>query len=127
MTPARSTTLPALLADAVLVLHVLVVVFAVGGAFLMIVDPLYAALHVPLVAWVGYVNLTRGTCPLTPLEQRLRAMAGERSYSTTWTRRYLQPIVRPVGLPRRLELVAGVSILVWNAIVYAALLYLRQS
>lgn len=35
---------------------------------------------------------------------------------------YIGPLVYPRGMPRQLELMAGVSILAWNALVYAAVL-----
>ena len=123
MTKRRSPTLAAIAADAVLVIHVLVAAFAVGGAFLALISPLYAIVHVPVVLWVGLVNLARWTCPLTPLEKWLRSAAGQEPYDTTWTRRYCEPIIRPCGLPRNLELIAGVSILLWNGLLYAWLLF----
>ncbi len=118
----RSLKLAAIAADAVLATHVLVAAFAVGGAFLVLISPLYAIAHIPVVLWVGLVNLARWTCPLTPLEKWLRAAAGQESYDTTWTRKYCEPIIRPFGLPRHLELIAGVSILLWNGLLYAWLL-----
>lgn len=110
-------------ADTVLVLHVAFAAFAIGGAFLLYVDPQYAMLHVPVVLWVSVVNLAKWTCPLTPLEQWLRTESGRESYEGSWTRRYCEPIIRPFGMPRRLELVAGISILAWNGMVYAMILY----
>ena len=119
----RASLILAIAADAVLVAHVMVAVFAIGGGFLILVDPIYALAHLPVVLWVAVVNLARWTCPLTPLEQGLRSRSGQKSFEGSWIRHYCEPILRPFGLPRRLELVAGISILIWNLCVYAWVLY----
>jgi len=116
-----------LAADAVLVLHVLVSVYAVAGGFLALLDPVQAFVHVPLVLWVSVVNLAQWTCPLTPLEQKLRLRAAQSSYGESWVQHYCEPVLRPLGMPRRLELVAGISILVWNFAVYAGVFLLRSN
>ena len=108
-----------LAADIVLILHVLVSAYAVAGGFAALIDPIYAFIHIPLVLWVSIVNLADWTCPLTPLEQKLRLQAGDESYRESWIQHYLEPILRPLGMPRRLELVAGISIVVWNLAVYS--------
>jgi len=83
-------------------------------------------LHLPAVAWSSIVNLAGWTCPLTPLEQNLRLGAGQPSFEGSWIQKYIEPLVRPLGMPRRLELVAGVAIVVWNAVVYGIVLaYVR--
>ena len=108
-------------ANLVLLGHFLFVVFAVFGGFLVLLDRRWAWLHVPAVAWSSIVNLASWTCPLTPLEKRLRAAAGQQGYAGGFIQHYLGSLVYPGGMPRRLELVAGVSIVAWNVVVYAAL------
>lgn len=108
----------ALAADAVLVAHFLFALFAVLGGFLVLLDWRVAIVHLPTVAWSSIVNLANWTCPLTPLESGLRARAGQKAFEGGWIRHYLDPLVRPLGMPRRMELIAGVSILAWNAVVY---------
>jgi hypothetical protein len=105
-------------ADLVLALHFLFALFAVLGGFLALVDRRVMLAHLPVVAWSSIVNLANWTCPLTPLEKHLRRRAGQQAYEGSWTERYLEPLVRPLGMPRRLELVAGLSIVLWNALVY---------
>ncbi len=65
------------------------------------------------------------TCPLTPLEQRLRARAGQAGYAGGFIQHYVGRAVYPRGMPRRMELIAGVSVLVGNAIVYAIVIAVR--
>lgn len=74
--------------------------------------------HIPTVIWSSVVNLANWTCPLTPLEKSLRERAGQRAFEGGWLQNYVEPLVRPLGMPRRMELVAGVSVIVWNLIVY---------
>lgn len=110
-------------ADLVLGLHFLFAVFAVFGGFLVLIDWRVAIVHVPTVVWSSVVNLANRTCPLTPLEQGLRQKAGQKAYDGSWIRNYIEPLVRPLGMPRRMELVAGVSVVIWNAIVYGVVLW----
>jgi hypothetical protein len=78
-------------------------------------------LHLTVVAWSSVINLSGRTCPLTPLEQNLRQESDGRSYTGGWLYHYLNPLLRPLGMPRRLELIAGFSILAWNLLVYLLL------
>ena len=71
------------------------------------------------------MNLASWTCPLTPVEQSYRRRAGE-SYDGGFIEHYVGSLVYPGGMPRRLELVAGISILAWNALLYGAILVLRN-
>ena len=109
-------------ADSVLLLHFLFAAFAVFGAALVIYNPVWALVHIPTVLWSSIVNLMGWTCPLTPLEKALRIRAGQSEYSGGFIQHYVGRAVYPRGMPRRLELVAGVSVLVGNALVYAGIL-----
>jgi Protein of Unknown function (DUF2784) len=108
----------AIAADSVLVGHALFALFAVLGAFLLLVDARIAFIHIPVVVWSSLVNLAHWTCPLTPLEKRCRIRAGQSAYEGGWIRHYIEPMVRPLGMPRRLEYVAGFSVLAWNVFLY---------
>lgn len=117
MAPAKSAA-----ADLVLAFHFAFALFAVLGGFLVLVDWRVVLVHVPTVVWSSLVNLASWTCPLTPLEKSLRERAGQRAFEGSWIQNYLDPLVRPLGMPRRMELVAGVSILAWNVVVYVIVL-----
>jgi hypothetical protein len=105
-------------ADLILASHFLFALFAVLGGFLTLIDPWVMVLHIPVVAWSSIVNLAGWTCPLTPLEKNLRVRSGQQSFEGSWTQNYLEPLVRPLGMPRKMELIAGTSIVVWNVVVY---------
>ncbi len=107
-------------ADSVLALHLLISVYAVFGGLLTILEPSNALFHIPLVAWVVIVNLASWVCPLTPLEQKLRILACKKTYRESWTQHYIAPLVRPLGMPRRLELVAAFSTLFVNLLIYTS-------
>ena len=112
-----------LFADLILLGHFLFVLFALFGALLLFIDKRFVYVHVPAVLWSSVVNLANWTCPLTPLEQQLRTKAGQKSFEGGWIKHYFDPLVRPLGMPRKMELIAGVSVLVWNLILYGAMLW----
>jgi hypothetical protein len=113
-------------ADLVLLSHFAFVAFAVLGGALFYFDRTWAWLHLPAVLWSSIVNLANWTCPLTPLEKSLRAQAGRSGYSAGFVEHYVGRVVYPRGMPRQMELVAGVSIVAWNALVYACVLWLGK-
>jgi hypothetical protein len=113
-------------ADLVLLAHFLFAAFAVFGGLLSLRDPAWAWVHVPVVLWSAIVNLMGWTCPLTPLEQKLRIRAGQTGYSGGFIQHYIGQAVYPRGMPRRLALIAGFSILTGNVLVYAMVLAVSQ-
>jgi len=52
----------------------------------------------------------------------LRTHAGQAGYSGGFMQHYVGRAVYPRGMPRQMELIAGVSILAGNALVYAGIL-----
>jgi hypothetical protein len=113
-------------ADVVLLAHFAFVGFAVLGGVLFYFDRRWAWLHVPVVLWSSVVNLASWTCPLTPLEKALRERAGRSGYSGGFVEHYVGQVVYPRGMPRQMELAAGVSVVVWNVFVYAGVLLLGK-
>lgn len=81
--------MPALLADAVVVLHFGYVIFAVGGEMLVLAGGLLGwrwirnlplrLVHLAAVALVAVEALLGAICPLTEWEYRLRVLAGQRT------------------------------------------------
>jgi hypothetical protein len=119
--------LNSLLADLVLLLHLLFIVFAMLGALLVLRWRWAALLHLPMLAWGVAIELTGGICPLTPLENTLRRAAGEGGYSGSFLEHYLLPIVYPAGLTSDVQLGLGVGLLLLNVVLYGfVLLRLRR-
>lgn len=88
----------ALLADALVMMHLLFVAFVVGGGFLLVRWPRLGWWQLPAAAWGAYIEFTGGICPLTPLENYLRVRGGGGSYSGGFVERYLVPVLYPSGL-----------------------------
>ena len=107
-----------LAAEAVLALHLLVVMFVIAGGLLVLWRPRLAWIHLPVVLWCTVVNVAGWTCPLTPAENLLRNLAGDAGYQGTFIEQYIAPIVYPGGMTRELEWTAGVSLPVWNVLIY---------
>ncbi len=111
-------------ADLVLLAHFAFVLFAVLGGVLAHWSAAWVPVHIVVVLWSSLVNLASWTCPLTPLEKALRVRAGQSGFSGGFVEHYVGRLVYPRGMPRQMELIAGVSILVWNALVYGVVLLL---
>jgi hypothetical protein len=112
-----------LAANLVLLVHFAIVLLAVFGGFGVLFNARWAWFHVPIVIWSSVVNLAGWTCPLTPLENRFRAAATGTGYEGGFIQHYIGSVVYPRGMPRRLELIAGVSVAVWNALVYGGIFW----
>lgn len=92
-----------LLADAVLLFHVVIVLFVVGGLLLIVVGNVrswrwasslwFRLLHAAAIAvvvaeaWLGF------TCPLTTLEAWLRSSAGGSPYTAGFIEHWLQALL----------------------------------
>ena len=111
----------ALLAGGVLLLHLAFVLFVALGALLALRWRWIRWLHVPAAIWGVAIEFGGWLCPLTPLENRLRERAGEATYTGDFISRYLAPVIYPDGLTRDAQVALGVAVLLFNAVVYAAL------
>jgi len=109
----------AFLASLVLLLHFLFILFALFGALTTLVWRWAPLLHLPALAWGIWVELARGSCPLTPLENSLRRAAGQAGYEGGFVEHYLLSIVYPGGLTPRVQTVLGVGLAVLNVALYA--------
>ena len=115
-----------LLADLVLGLHFLFIVFALAGGALALRWRWMPCLHLPALAWGATVEFTGWICPLTPLENTLRRAADAATYSQSFVERYLLPMIYPGDLTREWQFVLGAMLLVINAAIYAVVWYLRR-
>ena len=99
------------LADLVVAVHALIVVFFLCGGLLSWRHPWIALFHIPLAVWVTTVFLVDIPCPLTPLENRLRKAAGQQGYETSFVDHYLISFLarpREKGGTRQEEIALGV-------------------
>ncbi len=107
-----------LLADAVVLLHLGFVLFVVLGGLLVFRWPGVRWVHLPAALWGAWIELTGGTCPLTPLENALRRRAGEAVYSGDFVGRYLLPVLYPHALTRQIQFVLAALVVAANLGVY---------
>ena len=116
-----------LLADLVLILHAGFVVFVMLGALLVLRWPRIAWVHVPVTLWGAGIEFLGGICPLTPLENYWRQMAGDLGYPGGFVEHYVVSVLYPDGLTRRVQLVLGALVLVVNGAIYARVLWRTRS
>ncbi len=109
------------LADCVVVIHAAFVVFVVLGGFLAWRWRAVAWVHAPCALWGAAIEFGGWICPLTPLENALRARAGLEGYAGGFIEHYLTPILYPEGLTRSTEVVLGALVLVANLVAYGVL------
>lgn len=106
------------LADGVLILHVGFVVFVLLGGWLTRRWPRLAWLHLPAVAWAAWIELSGGICPLTPLEDHLRGLSGDRIGSQDFIERLLTPVLYPDWLTPEWQVAFGVLVVLVNVAAY---------
>lgn len=108
-----------LLADLVLLAHFGFILFVGGGGLLVARWPRLAWLHLPAAAWGAAVEIGNIVCPLTPLENRLRQLAGESNYAGDFIGQYLLAVIYPEGLTRPIQIGLGLLAIAINLAVYA--------
>jgi len=108
-----------LLADLVLVAHAAFVAFVVLGGFAVLRWPRLAWVHLPVVLWGAGIEFTGGLCPLTPLENHWRRLAGDQGYGGGFVEHYLLAALYPEGLTRGVQLALGLLVVAVNVAIYA--------
>jgi hypothetical protein len=107
------------LADAVVVLHGLFVAFVLVGGFLAVGWPRLKWVHLPAAAWGVLIEYAGWICPLTPLENLLRARAGEAGYSGGFVEHYVLRALYPGHLTSAVRWTLGSLALAVNVAAYA--------
>ncbi|MGA7629541.1 MAG: DUF2784 domain-containing protein [Terriglobales bacterium] len=102
-----------ILADCVLGLHVLFILWLIFGALVARYRPALCWSHIACLVWGILVEVTPWPCPLTVLEKWLELKAGVEPYQGGFVLRYLDKVVYPDILPTLLTVV-GVCICVLN-------------
>ena len=114
------------LADLVLVVHFMFVLFVILGGLLVLRWPRVAWAHVPVAVYGAVIEFVGFICPLTPLEVSLRRRGGEAGYAGGFIEHYITAALYPTGLTREIQLVLGVGVLLLNAIVYTVVVRRRR-
>jgi hypothetical protein len=108
-------------ADAVLILHLLFILWALFGGFAVWRWRWLMALHLPALAWGVWIELSHGVCPLTPLENALRIKAGQAGYPGGFIEHYLVALIYPAGLTPTLQWLLAAGLLAVNLLIYLGL------
>lgn len=116
-----------LAADAVVAVHFMFVMFVGAGGLLVIRWPWLAWLHLPCALWGAAISFGGWVCPLTPLENTLRAMAGRDGYTGGFIEHYIMPILYPAALTREMQFGIGAAVVVVNVVAYAVVFKRRAA
>ena len=111
--------------DIIVTLHLGFVVFVLFGGILLLKWPKFVWLHIPAVLWGILVELNGWLCPLTPLENYLREIAGLGLYEGDFVMHYLMPILYPVDLTRTTQIVFGLIVIGVNLTLYIYVFRIR--
>jgi Protein of Unknown function (DUF2784) len=115
-----------LAADAVMAIHFLFIAFALTGSFLILWKRWIIWLHIPALVWGIWIEASGRICPLTPLENHYRDLAGQSTYGEGFITHYLGPIIYPAGLTRSTQfMIMGVLIGV-NLVGYGLVIAKRR-
>jgi len=119
------------LADAVLILHLVFIVYVVLGALAAMRWPKTAWLHIPVFLWGGAIEIGGWVCPLTYLENALRAEGGRSGYGTSFVEHYLLPVIYPGllfsgDIPKSVFVALGIGVLALNGFIYWRIWRTRQ-
>ena len=110
------------LADAVVVIHALFIVFTVLGGLLVLRWHWVAFFHIPAAAWGVIVQVARdGVCPLTPLENYFRERGGQAGIGESFIDHYLTNLIYVSDPPPWLHPTLGIFVLVVNVTAYTIL------
>lgn len=107
------------LAELIVVLHLLFIVFALFGGLLVMKWPRLVWLHIPIVVWGALTEFLGLICPLTPLEIWLRKQAGTDPYEGGFISHYLEPLIYPPGLTPGMQWLLGGGLVIFNILIYA--------
>ncbi len=104
-------------ADFIFILHFSFVLFAVFGGLLVLRRRSFLYLHVPALLWGVAVELLRLPCPLTRLENYLRALGGEDGYAGGFIEYLVSSIIYP-DISAAFQMFLGVLLIAFNLFVY---------
>ena len=107
-----------LLADLMLLLHMIFILFVVFGGLLVFWRRGFAWFHIPCAVWGILIEFQGWICPLTYLENDLRATANTCGYAGGFIDHYLVPLVYPSGLTFNIQILLGLAVLFINATIY---------
>lgn len=107
-----------LLANALVLLHLVFILFVVGGGLLVAWKKSFVWLHLPAAIWGALIEFMGWICPLTPLENHFRRLSGTSGYEGGFIEHYLLPLIYPETLTAATQYVLGGLVLAINFLIY---------
>ncbi|MBU4420120.1 MAG: DUF2784 domain-containing protein [Proteobacteria bacterium] len=107
-----------LLADAIIIIHLIFILFVISGGLLLLRNKRWSIVHLPATFWAVIIEFKGWMCPLTPLENWFREKGGNAIYQGDFIEHYLLPIIYPADLPKGLQIIFGLSVIIINIAVY---------
>ena len=115
-----------LLADLVLIVHSLFIVFVIFGGLFVLKWHKVMWIHIPCAIWGVLIEFFGWICPLTYLENYLRELANINRYETSFIQHYLLPVIYPPGLTVDIQILLGVFVIVMNLVIYLIVWHYRH-
>jgi hypothetical protein len=115
-----------LLADLVVVIHFIFILFVIFGGLLVLHKRKWAWLHIPAALWGAIVELTGWICPLTPLENWLRFRGGGPAYTSDFIERHVVSLIYPSSLTRCHQILLGLAVILINGAIYGWIIWKKR-
>lgn len=112
-----------ILADLLVIVHLLFIFFVLLGGLLLMLHRCFIFLHLPAVIWAVLISFKGWICPLTPLENYLRDVAGSTGYEQGFVEYYLIPIIYPSSLTANIQVMLGILVVAINLGIYCLVYY----
>ncbi len=110
------------LADLTVIVHLLFIAYVVFGALLVRYRRWLLGPHLVAALWAVLVNHSGWGCPLTPLENHWRRIAGMQGYADGFIEHYLLPLLYPKGLSDEIAVYLSIVVVVVNIGMYGWIL-----
>lgn len=107
-----------LLADLILLVHFVFILFVVCGGLLVLWKGSIAWIHIPALSWGIWIEVSGSICPLTPLENYLRRLGGGDGYEGSFMAQYLLPVIYPEGLTKEIQYLLAAALIFFNGAIY---------
>ncbi len=115
------------LAGSIVTIHFMFILFVLFGGLLVLKKRFVLLIHIPAIIWGTLVELCNLRCPLTPWENYFRTLSNQSGYSVSFVEHYLIPVIYPSFLTENLQLVAGVTVILVNALIYWRVLHFHKA
>lgn len=107
-----------IIADLIVVIHLCFILFVMLGGFFALRWKKAAVIHLLAVLWGIIVEIFGLICPLTPLENNLRILAGQEGYGGGFIEHYLIPVIYPASLTRSFQYFLAALVIAVNVCIY---------